>query len=371
MRRAARWGKRLLWLLPTPLALLCLHFIAQHSVWVERVFSRIWYPVWATRMSHFSAQFAGSLAERVALLCAAAAVLALLVRGIQSIVQQSAKPLLRCCFHLLCGAGALVAAFIFLWGLHFVRLPFAEAAQMQPQPANAQALIALCDGLLDDAIALRAQCPQDPQDVIQNSDTAAELLGKIPAAYAALSAEYPWLAGDYAPPKAALYGEALSDMQIMGIFIPYTGEALLNPGIPSTQLAHTAAHEAAHQRGFAREAEADYIGYLACMASGDAGMAYSGTLTMLRYAALSLSELAPGAYDELAARFTPGIQADYAEQLNYWQTHDTPLAGLVSLTNERYLRTFALKQSGRDQRSDVVALLLSRHMQLTPSLANP
>lgn len=367
MRRAARWGKRLLWLLPTPLALLCLHWSAQHPAWVERHFSRTWYPAWATRMSQFSARFSGSLAERLALLCAAAIVLALLARGVQSLLQRSAKPLAHFCFDLLCSAGALVAAFILLWGLHFVRLPFSDAAHMQLQPTDPQALVTLCDTLLDDAITLRAQFPQDAQGARKNPDSITDLLNKIPAAYATLAVEYPWLAGDYAPPKAALYGETLSDMQIMGIFIPYTGEALLNAEIPSTQLAHTAAHEAAHQRGFAREAEADYIGYLACMASGDAGMAYSGTLTMLRYAALSLSELAPSAYDALAARFTPGIHADYAEQLDYWQAHNTPLAGLVNVTNERYLHTFALKQSGRDQRGDVVALLLSRQKQLTTS----
>jgi hypothetical protein len=149
----------------------------------------------------------------------------------------------------------------------------------------------------------------------------------------------------------------------MGIYIPYTGEALVNAGIPATQLAHTAAHEAAHQHGFAREAEADFVGYLACMASGDPELAYSGTLTMLRYAALALSEADPAAYSAVAGRFSAGILIDYERQVSYWRRYETPIAGLVSLTNDRYLQTFALKTDAQDRGDDVVALLLAYRRQ--------
>ncbi len=359
MQSARRWGKRLLALSPAPLALLLLRLCAAHPARVEALFSRTLYPRWAAALSGLSAAFPYALAEKLAL-GAALLVLALgIFRVGQCFARRSGAPAARFLYRLLCGASAMAAAFTLLWGFHFARLPFAEAARFPAPEEDSGELAALCDALLDDALALRAQAAEDEGGCYAVAEPLPELLARVPEAYDALAESYPFIAGRYAAPKLLSYGEAFSRMQIMGIFIPYTGEALLNPRIPASQLAHTAAHEAAHQRGFAREAEADFVGYLACVASGDPGMAYSGTLTMLRYAALSLGEADPEAYDALAARFSPGIVADYNQQLAYWQAYDTPLAGFANLTNERYLRTFALSSRRQELRGDVVALLLA------------
>ncbi|MCL2544939.1 MAG: DUF3810 domain-containing protein [Clostridia bacterium] len=355
----ARRIKRLLWLLPAPLALLTLRVCARHPAWVESWFSRRFYPLWATHLGKLAGLFEGALAERLLIASAACAGVMLLIRAAQSLFRLSAKPLLRCLYRLLCASGALYAVFVLTWGLHFARLPFADAAGLQLRPPGKADLSALCDTLLDDALALRAQVREGAQGVFVLPGALDDLLESIPGAYAALASNYPFLAGDYAPPKRAAFGDALSEMRIMGIYIPFTGEALLNPGIPASQLAHTAAHEAAHQRGIAREAEADFVAYLACAASGDPAMAYSGALTMLRYAALALCEADPDAYHALVARFSAGIARDYAQQIDFWQRFDTPVAGLVNLTNERYLQTFAFKTGATDQRNDLVALLLA------------
>ena len=359
----ARWAKRLLWLLPGPLALLALRVCARHPAWVEAWFSRRLYPLWATHLGKLAGLWERALAERLLIAAVACAGAMLLFRAAQSIVRFNAGPLLRCLYRLLWAAGALYAVFILTWGLHFARMPFADAAGLQLRPAEKAELSALCNALLDDALSLRAQAQKEAKQEAQGAfslpGSLDDLLRGIPAAYAALATDYPFLAGDYAPPKRAAFGQAFSEMRIMGIYIPFTGEALVNPGIPASQLAHTAAHEAAHQRGIAREAEADFVAYLACLASNDASAAYSGTLTMLRYAALSLCEADPEAYHALVARFSAGIARDYAQQIDYWQRFDTTVAGLVNLTNERYLQTFAFKTGAVDLRSELVALLLA------------
>ena len=359
MRGVARLGKRLLFLLPAPLALFALRVGARHPNIVEVWFSRRLYPLWATRLSRLSGLWGGALAEALLIACAACAGGMLLFRAVQSLIRLNPRPLLRYMYRLLCAAGALYAVFVPSWGLHFARVPFADIADLRTHPTGKAELAALCNALLDDALALRAGSQEDAHGAFALPGTLDGLLRQIPGAFEALAGDYPFLAGHYAPPKRAAYGEAFSQMRIMGIFIPFTGEALLNPGIPASQLPHTAAHETAHQRGIAREAEADFVAYLAFMASGDPALAYSGTLTMLRYAALSLCEADSDAYHALAARFSPGIARDYAQQMAYWQRFDTPVAGLVNLTNERYLQTFAFKTGAADQRDDLVALLLA------------
>jgi hypothetical protein len=364
VEKRARRCLRLLWLLPAPLAFLALHLCGRAPHWVEGVFSRVLYPLWAVPISRLFALTDAPVAERLLPWLLGLCALALAAGVIRAARVRSPLPLLRWLYRLLCGLGAAYAAFVLLWGLHFARLPLAEAMALPDADEGPAALSALCNALLADAAALRAGLPQDATGGLQAPDAPA-LLAQVGGAYGALAAQYPWLAGDYAPPKLLQHGEAFSRMQIMGIFIPYTAEALLNPGIPISQLAHTACHEAAHQRGYAREAEADYLAYLACMASGRADFAYSGTLTMLRYAALSLWDADPEAYGGLARRFSPGVAADYAAQRDYWQAYQTPLAGLVSLTNQRYLQTFALHQAAGQarQRDEVVALLLAYHQK--------
>ena len=54
----------------------------------------------------------------------------------------------------------------------------------------------------------------------------------------------------------------LSYLGISGIFIPFTCEANVNATLPDWEIPFTACHELAHQRGFAREDEANYVGYL-------------------------------------------------------------------------------------------------------------
>lgn len=352
-----RQGKRLLCLLPAPLALLVLRVCARHPDLVEAWFSRRVYPIWATHLSNFAGHWQSALAEKLLIAFVACTGAALLFRIVQAVARRNIKPLLHFVYRLICVVGALYAMFVLTWGLHFARMPFAEAAGLEIRPASKAELSTLCNALLDDALSLRAQVREDAQGAFALPGTLEDLRGAIPDAYAALATKYPFLAGDYPPPKPMTFGQAFSEMQIMGIYIPFTGEALLNPGIPASQMPHTAAHETAHQRGIAREDEADFVGYLACMASNDATIAYSGTLTMLRYAALTLSEVDMDAYHALCSRFSAGIAQDYAHQIDYWKQFDTPVAGLVNLTNERYLQTFAFKTDADSQRRDLVALL--------------
>ncbi len=360
MRRVTRWGLRLAGLLPAPLAFLALRLFAHRPQWIEDMFSRRVYPPLMGALSRISAQMPSSVAERALPIAAVLTACLLLFRVGQSLWRHSAKPFGRFCYRLVCGVGACYAVFVLLWGFNFARQPFATSADLPLAPASTAELSALCDDLVDDATRLRAQLPESSDGTFLSPMPLPELLRKVPGAYGALSRQYPWLSGQYAAPKLLKHGETFSEMQVMGIFIPYTAEALLNGGIPATQLAHTACHEAAHQRGFAREAEADYIAYLACMASGDPGFAYSGTLTMLRYASLALNARDPIAYNALAQRVPASVQRDYAEQYDYWSNYETPLAGLVSMTNQRYLSTFALQQP-QQQRDEVVSMLLARY----------
>ena len=81
----------------------------------------------------------------------------------------------------------------------------------------------------------------------------------------------------------------MSYTHITGVYTFFTGEANLNTNFPDYTLPFTAAHELAHQRGFAREDEANFIAFLVCISSDDDYVRYSGYLNLYEYLAGPLS----------------------------------------------------------------------------------
>jgi hypothetical protein len=60
-----------------------------------------------------------------------------------------------------------------------------------------------------------------------------------------------------------------------GYYNPFTGEAQVNTTVPKFLQPFTASHEVAHQLGYAKEMEANFVGYLAASHSTDTLFRYS------------------------------------------------------------------------------------------------
>lgn len=105
-----------------------------------------------------------------------------------------------------------------------------------------------------------------------------ELVKRLDGAYDACYDAYPFLTEIHAPVKRIALSNLMTYTHISGIYIPYTGEANININYPDYVIAFSAAHEMAHQRGIAREDEANFMAFLVMYNSND---------NYLRYAALS------------------------------------------------------------------------------------
>ena len=99
----------------------------------------------------------------------------------------------------------------------------------------------------------------------------------------------------YSPPKPVLASELMSCANIGGMFFPFTMESNINVDNPFFVVPWTMTHELAHQCGFMREDEANFIAYLACKQSDDALMRYSGYLLAYDNAVSALRKVDPEA----------------------------------------------------------------------------
>lgn len=141
------------------------------------------------------------------------------------------------------------------------------------------------------------------------------------------------------PVKRFVPDRLLTRVGISGFFFPWTGEAIVDAGEPALLLPFDMAHEKAHQRGFAPENEASFMGWLAATRSPDPRVAYAGhamaQLTLVAILARSDPDLAR----RLADRRLPGVRRDIRDYADYLRRTEIRLAAeATTRVNDAYLK---------------------------------
>ena len=119
----------------------------------------------------------------------------------------------------------------------------------------------------------------------------------------------------------------------------------------------------AHQRGFAREDEANFIAYLVCKSSDYSEFQYSGYLLAAIYSMNALYEYDPDSYKELSAKYSDGVRRDLRYDADFWKQFAGPAEKLQEKVNDTYLKSN--KQSdGIHSYGRMVDLLLAEYKQI-------
>ncbi|KXG74697.1 DUF3810 domain-containing protein [Thermotalea metallivorans] len=255
-----------------------------------------------------------------------------------------------------------IAYFIFitLWGMNYHRLPFASIANLHIRPASVVELRELCKNLIIRANFLRTLVDENGQGVMYIAKGHKDVFFRAAKGYENASAIYPELDGKYGRPKGILFSNVMSYAGISGIYFPFTGEANVNTAIPDCMLPSTTCHEMAHQRGFAREDEANYIAYLACTMHPDADFQYSGILLALIHSMNTLSLHDPESYKQLKAMYSLSLQQDLLHWNQFWKRYEGPIERAASKANDAYLKS-NLQEDGVHSYGRMVDLLLAEY----------
>jgi len=327
---------------------------------IERVYSRRLYPVIAAFLSGASARVPISLAE---VLVAALAV------GLVARVVFALRAAPRCGWFrsvaslaadLLLLAGGLVFCFVFLWGLNYRRQPFAVIASLDARPASVAELSALASGLATRANDLRQGLPEDALGVLRAPGGAVGVLDRTGLGFEAAARRYPALAGRCLRPKPVVLSEAMSWLGISGIYSPFTGEANVNVKVPDPELPFAAAHETAHQRGFAREDEANFAGYLACRFHPDPVFQYAGLLAASVHASNALHAVDRATARNVEALRSAAVQRDLRALREWAARYEGPAARAAERVNDAYLKSQGAPDGVRSYGRMVDLLLAER-----------
>ena len=251
--------------------------------------------------------------------------------------------------------------FIFLWGINYYRQPFSKIAGLNSTASSVKELSVLCSSIINDAnkLSLKINVLKDSKNTVAKSKNNKQaILKEVDKSYRNAAKYYKELDGAYGTPKALIFSIALSYSGISGIYFPFTGEANVNSDIPLSMFPNTACHEAAHQRGFAREDEANYISYFVCTRSTDIYFKYSGTLLALIYSMDALCQYDPESYKLLQTKYSKLVKADLVELNLFWKQYEGPIDKISSKINNAYLKA-NMQKDGIYSYGRMVDLLLA------------
>jgi uncharacterized protein DUF3810 len=257
-------------------------------------------------------------------------------------------------------AGIAVLAFDLLWGLNYDRETVAGRLGYDTGPVSVVELREAAADLLGRAAALRAGRPEDASGALRLADGARGAMRRAARGYDGPATRALALPALAAPPKLVALSPLMSYLGIAGIFIPFTGEANVNATLPDWELPFCAAHELAHQRGIAREDEANYVGYLACREHPDADFQYSGTFRAGLYVLGALASADRDAYSSLRAGLSPALRRDLGALAAWSRKYESRLADVQERVNDTYLKTQGQREGVRSYGRMVDLLIAER-----------
>lgn len=360
------WFKKAVPYLFLPAGILILFISSASSGTVEFVYSDAIYRYLGQFLSSVTGILPFSLAELI-LLSLVIMVLWMLIRTIIMLFHPPIprwRIVLGFLSKLFIGAGIIYFTFILVWGLNYQRLPFANIASMDVKSASVDELAAVCDSIINKANQLRTQVNTDKNGVMHIDGGYADVFNRAAKGYEKAALLYPTLGGNFGKPKPFLPSLLMSYAGISGVYFPFTGEANVNVDVPDSMLPASACHEMAHQRGFAREDEANYISYLACSLNPDSDFQYSGYLLALIHSMNALYSYDPARYDALSKKYSTGVKLDLDKNDEFWHSYEGPVQKISNNINDTYLKA-NMQNDGIYSYGRMVDLLIAEYRKKT------
>lgn len=276
--------------------------------------------------------------------------------------RKTGRPLFALKFFINLAAFLSIIYFLFTvtCGINYYRYPFAKTCGLKVQPSSKSELEELCTSLVSEIDRLRPGLKTDRQRIMELRQNDLHLTAReAMRAYDQMQQDYPLLRSGYSAPKLVHFSRIMSRCEITGVFFPFTMEANVNADVPEYTIPVTMCHELSHLRGYMREDEANFIGYLVCRKSNDPDFRYSGDMLAFTYASNALFSVDADSAGKIDSRLVPGARRDLAYNSEYWEQFQGPVAQASSSVNDRYLK--ANRQSdGVNSYGRMVDLLLAQ-----------
>ena len=354
------YNKRLILILLLPLGIILTQMSRIFPDFIEKFYSSFFYKIIANILSALTRFLPFSLAELLIVSFTLFAVGYILktVFKLYKCKNKRLKILKNAVINIFATVGLLYFSFQILWGFNYQRLTLDKVFELDVRKSSSNELAQLCESLVNSTNALRQEITENENGVMELPYNKKYILKTAHLGYDSASLQYTKLKGNYGTPKAILLSTPMCYTGITGFYFPFTSEANVNTADPDSILPFTTSHEMAHQRGYAKEDEANYIAYIACINHPDKNFVYSGTLTALSYSFVALKKIDMNKYDELILSCSIGVLNDLNYNKRFWKGYSGTVEAIGDTMNDTYLKA-QNQESGTKSYGAMVDLLLA------------
>ncbi len=236
--------------------------------------------------------------------------------------------------------GALIySVFALNFGIAYHTSPLDKKLELDKKTVSASELASTADWLISEVNAVIDSVEFEEKSSSVMPFSIREMNDKLLLSYKKINTEYPFITKLRSRVKPIILSEPMTYTHISGVYTFFTGEANLNTNGPDYSLVYTSAHELAHQRGIAREDEANFVAFLVCSSSEDPYIKYCGYMNLCEYVLNALysadSKLWEETYKKLDNR---AIYEMIAYNKHYEKYRDNVVGEISGAINDAYLQ---------------------------------
>lgn len=328
-----------------PLSLIITNIAKNHAWLVEKYYSSSFYPTVARGLSFVTSLTGFSGAEIILVLSPLVLTGFVIIKIISFIkrkikITEFIKAAVLFIINILCGLSLLYFLFVSSWGLNYYRPPIKNLAGFDMYEISVAELGATCEYLAENLNLVRDTLDEDENGVVKSKKSLTEILSGSKEGFSNLCQDYSKFV-KFIPRRAkpVILSVPMSYLGISGIYIPHTAEPNVNVNISPCMLQSTLCHEQAHQLGFAREEEANFISFLACISSPDPEFIYSGYMLAFIHSSNALYRVDPEGYRLVMDSLTDSVFADIKHNWDFWNRYEGRASEISNKANDNYLRS--------------------------------
>lgn len=204
-------------------------------------------------------------------------------------------------------AGFVVFAFYFLWGYNYNRLPVEQQLGLRLEPLKQGQIERKLKEQTIELSRLRAALPAGP---VTPEALGATLEPELREGLEKILEEHGFPAHARVRARWIRPDGLFLRFSTAGLYLPFTGEGHVDPGLAPVQWPAVMAHELAHGYGFGDEGVCSFWALLTCRASANPYLRYAGALSYWRSLASAYRDYDPEGFLRLRDQLPEAVLAD-------------------------------------------------------------
>lgn len=278
-----------------------------------------------------------SLAE--CLIIASPIILILLIRYALKKYSKSWRDVGVFCLVVVSIISLLFTTFVFTFGTGYHTFELDKKLELDKKEVSAKELATTAEWLIAEVNEILDMVEFEYQSSSVNPYTIRETNNILLISYEELSEKYDFLPKLTSFVKPIILSEPMTYTHISGVYTYFTGEANVNTNGPDYSIPYTIAHELAHQRGIAREDEANFIAFLVCINSDYPYIRYCGYMNLCEYVLNALYSADQKLWEETYQKLDNRAIYEMIAYNKFYEKYQDNVVGEISgAINDAYLQ---------------------------------